>query len=90
MEIRRRIAILPESPGLYLRMSVIENLECFAHLYEVPSPGERIERALAGRQPGRRGPGFDAPGVGGSGRRRSIGTSSTAREAGAGNRDHET
>ncbi len=46
-EIRRRIAIMPETPGLYLRMSVIENLECFADLYEVPSPGERIERALA-------------------------------------------
>ncbi|MGH3194145.1 MAG: hypothetical protein ACRDPY_21885 [Streptosporangiaceae bacterium] len=35
-EIRRRIAIMPESPGLYLRLSVAENLECFADLYEVP------------------------------------------------------
>src|SRR6202043_958857 len=32
-EIRRRIAIMPESPGLYLRLSVTENLECFADLY---------------------------------------------------------
>src|ERR1700726_5128965 len=33
LEIRRRIAIMPESPGLYLRLSVKENLECFADLY---------------------------------------------------------
>jgi ABC-2 type transport system ATP-binding protein len=32
MEIRRRIAVMPESPGLYLRLSVAENLECFAGL----------------------------------------------------------
>ncbi|MDQ2790214.1 MAG: ATP-binding cassette domain-containing protein, partial [Actinomycetota bacterium] len=30
VEIRRRISIMPESPGLYLRLSVAENLECFA------------------------------------------------------------
>jgi ABC-2 type transport system ATP-binding protein len=46
VEIRRRIAIMPESPGLYLRLSVRENLECFADLYEVPEPAERIDRAL--------------------------------------------
>jgi ABC-2 type transport system ATP-binding protein len=46
VEIRRRIAIMPESPGLYLRLSVLENLACFADLYEVPKPNERIERAL--------------------------------------------
>jgi len=45
-EIRRRIAIMPDSPGLYLRLSVLENLECFADLYEVPSPRERIDIAL--------------------------------------------
>ena len=45
-EIRRRIAIMPESPGLYLRLSVMENLECFADLYEVPGSRERIQRAL--------------------------------------------
>ena len=46
VEIRRRIAIMPESPGLYLRLTVIENLECFADLYEVPDRRERIERAI--------------------------------------------
>src|SRR6266851_8191759 len=46
VEIRRRISIMPESPGLYLRLSVTENLECFAGLYEVPDPGDRIGRAL--------------------------------------------
>ncbi len=46
VEIRQRISIMPESPGLYLRLSVIENLECFADLYEVPDAGERIDRAL--------------------------------------------
>ena len=45
-EIRRRIAIMPESPGLYLRLSVTENLECFADLYEVSVPRDRIQRAL--------------------------------------------
>jgi ABC-2 type transport system ATP-binding protein len=46
VEIRRRIAIMPESPGLYLRLSVIENLECFADLYELPDSNDRIDRAL--------------------------------------------
>jgi ABC-2 type transport system ATP-binding protein len=46
VEIRRRIAIMPESPGLYLRLSVRENLECFAELYEASDVGDRIERAL--------------------------------------------
>ena len=46
VEIRRRIAIMPEAPGLYLRLSVSENLECFAGLYETPAPRERIARAL--------------------------------------------
>jgi ABC-2 type transport system ATP-binding protein len=46
VEIRRRIAIMPESPGLYLRLSVTENLECFADLYEVPDPVDRVDRAL--------------------------------------------
>jgi ABC-2 type transport system ATP-binding protein len=45
-EIRRRIAIMPESPGLYLRLSVLENLECFADLYEVTNPTDRIGQAL--------------------------------------------
>ena len=46
VEIRRRISIMPEAPGLYLRLSVAENLECFAGLYEVPVPAERVETAL--------------------------------------------
>ena len=46
VEIRRRISIMPESPGLYLRLSVAENLACFADLYEVPDTGDRIGRAL--------------------------------------------
>ena len=46
VEIRRRISVLPESPGLYLRLTVAENLHCFADLYEVPDPKERIQEAL--------------------------------------------
>jgi ABC-2 type transport system ATP-binding protein len=46
VEIRRLVAVMPESPGLYLRLSVAENLECFADLYEVPDPAARIEYAL--------------------------------------------
>src|SRR5690349_19058489 len=46
VEIRRRIAIMPESPGLYLRLSVADNLRCFADLYDVPDPTERIASAL--------------------------------------------
>src|SRR2546421_5870938 len=45
VEIRRRIAIMPESPGLYMRLSVRENLECFAELYDAPDPTGRIDRA---------------------------------------------
>jgi ABC-2 type transport system ATP-binding protein len=37
---------MPESPGLYLRLSVLENLQCFADLYGVADPRGRIERAL--------------------------------------------
>ncbi len=46
VRIRQRISIMPESPGLYLRLSVAENLECFAGLYEAPDPAERISSAL--------------------------------------------
>jgi ABC-2 type transport system ATP-binding protein len=46
VEIRQRISVMPESPGLYLRLSVYENLECFAGLYGLADPGPRIERAL--------------------------------------------
>ena len=37
---------MPESPGLYLRLTVAENLECFAKLYELSDACTRIERAL--------------------------------------------
>ncbi len=46
VEIRRRIAIMPESPGLYLRLSVAENLECFADLYQVADPTDRVGGVL--------------------------------------------
>ncbi len=44
--IRSRISIMPESPGLYLRLSVLENLECFAGLYELDDVRGHIDRAL--------------------------------------------
>jgi ABC-2 type transport system ATP-binding protein len=44
--IRSRISIMPESPGLYLRLTVAENLDCFARLYRLSDPRQRIERAL--------------------------------------------
>jgi len=44
--IRARISIMPESPGLYLRLTVAENLECFAGLYELKDARERIAAAL--------------------------------------------
>ena len=45
-QIRARISIMPESPGLYLRLTVTENLECFAGLYELDDVRGRIQRAL--------------------------------------------
>ena len=44
--IRARISIMPESPGLYRRLTVMENLECFAGLYELDDTRGRIDRAL--------------------------------------------
>jgi ABC-2 type transport system ATP-binding protein len=44
--IRARISIMPESPGLYLRLTVVENLECFAGLYELGDVRDRIDRVL--------------------------------------------
>jgi ABC-2 type transport system ATP-binding protein len=44
--IRQRISIMPESPGLYLRLTVVENLECFAGLYQLSDVRARIDRAL--------------------------------------------
>jgi ABC-2 type transport system ATP-binding protein len=46
VEIRQRISIMPENPGLYLRLTVAENLEFFAGLYRLPEQQARISRAL--------------------------------------------
>ncbi|HZT15658.1 MAG TPA: ABC transporter ATP-binding protein [Gaiellaceae bacterium] len=46
LEIRQRIAVMPENPGLYLRLSVAENLEYFAGLYGVAAADQRILHAL--------------------------------------------
>jgi ABC-2 type transport system ATP-binding protein len=44
--IRARISVMPESPGLYLRLTAAENLRCFAGLYQLADPRDRIDRAL--------------------------------------------
>ena len=44
--IRQRISIMPESPGLYSRLTVEENLECFAGLYGLSDTRSRIRNAL--------------------------------------------
>jgi len=46
VEIRQRISVMPEAPGLYLRLTVAENLEFFAGLYGLRQPQDRIGRAL--------------------------------------------
>jgi ABC-2 type transport system ATP-binding protein len=46
VEIRQRVAIMPEAPGLYLRLTVAENLEYFAGLYGLHHPATRITDAL--------------------------------------------
>jgi ABC-2 type transport system ATP-binding protein len=46
VEIRQHIAIMPEAPGLYLRLTVTENLEYFAGLYGLNQAGPRIRDAL--------------------------------------------
>src|SRR6202049_2430466 len=45
-EIRQHISVMPENPGLYLRLTVIENLQFFARLYGQRDPGARIGAAL--------------------------------------------
>lgn len=45
-EIRQRISVMTELPGLYLRLSVTENLEFFAGLYGFRDARARIDRAL--------------------------------------------
>ncbi len=46
VEIRQRISVMPEAPGLYLRLTVAENLEFFAGLYGLRQAGDRIASAL--------------------------------------------
>ena len=46
VEIRQRIAVMTENPGLYLRLTVAENLEYFAGLYGLRDPRPRIAQAL--------------------------------------------
>jgi ABC-2 type transport system ATP-binding protein len=46
-EIRQRISIMPETPGLYRRLTVTENLEFFARLYGLPRREARVKEALA-------------------------------------------
>jgi len=46
LEIRQRIAVMPENPGLYLRLTVAENLEYFAGLYGIVDAKQRILHAL--------------------------------------------
>jgi ABC-2 type transport system ATP-binding protein len=45
-EIRKRVGILTESPGLYDRLSAERNLEFFAHLYEVEDVPGQVESYL--------------------------------------------
>jgi ABC-2 type transport system ATP-binding protein len=47
VEVRKRIAVMTENPGLYLRLTVAENLAFFAGLYELAEPERRIGQALA-------------------------------------------
>jgi ABC-2 type transport system ATP-binding protein len=46
-EIRQRISIMPEAPGLYRRLTVAENLDYFARLYGLARREQRIADALA-------------------------------------------
>ncbi|MBS2539466.1 ABC transporter ATP-binding protein [Catenulispora sp. NF23] len=46
VEIRKRIAIMTEAPGLYGRLSVTENLKYFVGLYHLPDGEQRIKKAL--------------------------------------------
>jgi ABC-2 type transport system ATP-binding protein len=46
LEIRQHISIMPEAPGLYLRLTVTENLEYFASLYGLRQARARIRESL--------------------------------------------
>ena len=45
-DIRRRVGVLTETPGLYRRLSARDNLIFFAKLYRVADPAGRAERYL--------------------------------------------
>ena len=45
-EIRRRVGVLTETPGLYRRLSAWDNLMFFARLYRVSNPADQVERYL--------------------------------------------
>ncbi|MGD9675230.1 MAG: ABC transporter ATP-binding protein [Candidatus Bipolaricaulia bacterium] len=45
-EIRRRVGVLTETPGLYRRLSARDNLLFFARLYPVREPERQVERYL--------------------------------------------
>lgn len=45
-EIRQHVGVLTETPGLYKRLSAIDNLLFFAKLYEVSEPQKQAERYL--------------------------------------------
>jgi ABC-2 type transport system ATP-binding protein len=46
--VRQRISVMPENPGLYLKLSIRENLEFFARLYGIAhgDVGGRVARCL--------------------------------------------
>jgi ABC-2 type transport system ATP-binding protein len=46
VEIRQHISVMPEAPGLYLRLTVTENLAYFAGLYGLRNPDSRIKDAI--------------------------------------------
>jgi ABC-2 type transport system ATP-binding protein len=45
-DIRQHVSIMPEAPGLYLKLTITENLDFFARLYGLPGRQARITRAL--------------------------------------------
>jgi len=48
-EIRQHVGVLTETPGLYKRLSAIDNLLFFAKLYGVSEPQKQAERYLRRR-----------------------------------------
>jgi ABC-2 type transport system ATP-binding protein len=46
MNVRRSVGILTEIPGLYERLSVAQNLQVYASLYEVEEADRRVEKYL--------------------------------------------